>query len=763
MPVFAVSLFAVVLVAGGAGMSRRPPPPSPPPPPPPEPSQYDREIAPMIAKYCVRCHAGEKPKGDIDLASVDGRRTWKRVWRQIYNGTMPPPGAPAPTSAERTTFAEWIEKTLTGGKPDPGRVVARRLSRTEYRATIRDLTGLDYRPADDFPADDTGYGFDNIGDVLALPPILMERYFEAAGRILDRAILTPEQRAPVTHKFGPNDMQGPGGSRQSDLYVIYAPGDASVEVRVKLEGEYLVRVRASGDQAGDEPCHMALAAGDQRLRQFDVPQQRGDAATFESRVRLKPGRHKVSAAFTNDYYRPEHPDPKKRDRNLVLHAIEFSGPLDVRLPESHARLIVAEPGPARTKRDAARLVISAFAERAWRRPVAADEVERLLALFERSEASFEEAVKLPLRAVLVSPHFLFRAEPDGPRDDPKAVRRLSDVELASRLSYFIWGSTPDEELLRAPLSKPDVLERQVRRMVADPRAAALAESFAAQWLGVRRLDGHVPDAGVFPGFDDDLRRAMAQEPLLFFEAVVREDRSALDLLDANFTFVSERLAQHYGLEGVAGAQMRRVRITDARRGGVMAMAGVLTATSHPTRTSPSRRGKWVLETLLGSPPPPPLPDAGSLKEDAASAKAATLRARLERHRSDAKCAPCHAAIDPIGFGLEPYDAVGAWRERDAGGPIDAAAKLPDGTAFNGPLELRAILLARRDEFVRCLVEKMMTFALGRGLEHYDAPEVRRIGRAAAADGYRMSALVLGIAKSYPFLHRRNRAAEGSDE
>ncbi|HEV3027024.1 MAG TPA: DUF1592 domain-containing protein, partial [Planctomycetota bacterium] len=448
--------------------------------------------------------------------------------------------------------------------------------------------------------------------------------------------------------------------------------------------------------------------------------------------------------------------------------VEVEGPLhDTWPPESHRRIFVSKPGLSLTKRQAAAENVARFARLAYRRPISPAELEKLLALFDLADKqgdSFEAAVKLPLQAVLVSPRFLFRIERDGAGDS--GAHRLDDFELASRLSYFLWSTMPDGDLFelaeKGTLHRPEVYEAQVRRMLKDPKAKSLAENFAIQWLQLRRLEAQAPDPRRFPGWDEALRNAMHDEPALLFDEIVREDLSVLELLGARHTFLNERLAKHYGVSGVKGPDMRRVELTDPRRGGILTMGAVLTVTSNPTRTAAVKRGKWVLETILGTPPPPPLPDAGELKDETDEDRKLSLRHRLEKHRADPSCAACHKRMDPIGFAFENYDPIGAWRDADGPHPIDTAASLPDGSSFQGPAELRALILSRRDQFVRCLAEKLLTYALGRGVEYCDASTVREISRAVAGNGYRMSTLVLEIARSYPFQFRRDRSRGGEE-
>jgi len=744
-----------------------------------KPIAYKDSVQPLLAKYCGKCHGPVKPKAQLNLeaykdeASVlKDRKTWKRVLDQLQAREMPPDDKPQPSPAERELLTSWVEGMLEKVDPnaprDPGRVVLRRLNRVEYRNTLRDLLGVDFNPTVDFPSDDVGYGFDNIGDVLSIPPLLMEKYFAAAEKVLDQAVQTPEQFRPRTRRLEAKSMQiAGGGQAEGETVCMFGNGEMQETVEVFLGGTYVFRIRASGDPAGGEPPRMSLRVDGKEQKVVDVTAQRRDPRVYEERLALEAGKRRISAAFINDYYNPEAPRARDRDRNLYVDYVEFHGPVDGKLPEppaAHRRLFVAAPSAGRPRREAASEILARFLPLAFRRPLAEGELERFLKLHDLAEKqgdSFEAAVKVPLQAALVSPHFLFRVEKDLAGGDPKGVHPLTDGELASRLSYFLWSSMPDAELIdvarQGKLRDPGVLEGQVRRMLRDPKSRALAENFAIQWLQLRRLEGYQPDPRRFPSFDEPLRQAMLQEAVLLFDAVVREDRSVMDLLGADFTFLNDRLAKHYGIPGVEGPEMRRVALSDPRRGGVLTMAAVLTATSNPTRTAAVKRGKWVLETILGTPPPPPLPDAGELKDETDADRRLSLRQRLEKHRADPSCAACHRRMDPIGFGFENYDGIGAWRDRENGQAIDTAATLPDGSSFKGPVELKNLLLRRREDYVKCLAEKMLTFALGRGVEYYDSLAVKEIRRKLADNGYRISTLVLEIAKSYPFQHRRNRS------
>jgi hypothetical protein len=590
---------------------------------------FARDVAPLVSRYCVKCHGGARPRGGLALdkftddASVLKKRwVWEQVADNLRSGDMPPPGKQRPSAAEIDTLNNWLDavvfQTDCNAPKDPGRVTIRRLNRAEYNNTIRDLVGLRFQPADDFPQDDVGYGFDNIGDVLSLPPLLMEKYVAAAEKIVEKVLATPEARQRIFFLTTQNE-------------------------------------------------------------------------------------------------------------------------------------------------ESARQILERFAGRAYRRPITREEIRRLLQFVEMAEKNrdgFETGIALAMQAVLVSPHFLFRVELDPRPNDPKAVHPISHYELASRLSYFLWSSLPDDELFelarKKTLREPDVLEAQVRRMLKDPRSRALVDNFVGQWLQLRSLKEFKPDPDLFPTFDDKLRAAMLQETELFFANVLREDRSILEFIDADYTFVNERLAKHYGLAGVKGEQFRRVSLAGTPRGGILTQAAVLSVTSNPTRTSPVKRGKWILENILATPPPPPPPGVEELKEDKEAVLSGSLRQRMEQHRANPNCASCHQRMDPLGFGFENFDAIGAWRTHEGKHVIDPSGTLPSGQTFRGPAELRRILKDRQEAFARCLTEKLLTYALGRGVERYDRCAVEGIVKSAARDQYKLSRLLIEIVKSDPFLKRRGK-------
>ena len=727
---------------------------------------YAKNVRPLLDKYCYSCHGNGKKKADLaldaylDEASISkDRKVWEKVLHHVRTREMPPENKPQPTPAERDLIATWIDAEIFPcdcNHPDPGRVTLRRLNRVEYNNTIRDLVGVNFQPADDFPMDDIGYGFDNIGDVLSLPPILLEKYLAAATKILDAALVTDPPKPPA-RKFR-------GGA-------LPTVGEISAAVDFPKDGEYILRARAYGDQAGNEPARMALRLAGKELKKFDVPGGENSPGTYEVRLPVKAGARQFAAAFLNDFY-----DPKgkvgNRDRNLYIMELEVVGPIETALPalpETHRRILFRPPS-ATNKPEVAREIIDRFARRAFRRPVTADEVNRLSKFVElaaKEGESFEKGIKLALTAVLVSPHFLFRGEVQPEPDNPKAVHPINEYALAARLSYFLWSSMPDDELFQLAEKKTlrKNLDLQVKRMLLDPKARALVDNFAAQWLQLRNLTQVSPDPKLFASFDEPLRAAMQKETELFFEAIMREDRSILDFLDANYTFVNERLARHYGLTGITGEQFQRVFFKDNQRGGILTHASILTITSNPTRTSPVKRGKWILENILGTPPPPPPPDVPELSEDKARVLSGSLRQRMEQHREKPLCASCHARMDPIGFGFENFDGIGAWRAKDGDFPVDPMGKLVSGESFNTPGQLRLILLKeKRAEFVHCLSEKMLTYALGRGLEYYDKCALEQIANGLARNKHKFSSFILEVVKSVPFQQRRgegDRLAQGS--
>ncbi|TVQ02233.1 MAG: DUF1592 domain-containing protein [Planctomycetaceae bacterium] len=731
-------------------------------PPPPAESEYQQSVLPSLLTYCGDCHSGDQPaagvafeKLDVGRAQTSDRSIWKKVHTQIEAGIMPPPDSEQPSDAERQRWTDWIDRhslqVACDGPAYPGRVTLRRLNRNEYNRTIRDLIGIDHRPADQFPSDDVGYGFDNIGDVLTLPPVLLERYLDAAEEVVRRAIIVPEAEfAPVRSIAGKT---------------LASVGEAGDDHDFTATADYLIRVDAYGDQAGPEPAKMAFLLDGESLIVADVPATADAPGTYEHSLRVDSGRHRVAVKFLNDYYQPEHPDPKLRgDRNLHVRAIHVIGPIGVLpddLPASHRRLIPRPPvkdADSAALSAAARSNLATFLPHAFRRPVDPSETERygrIADLVLADEGSFERAMQVAVQAALVSPAFLFRVERQPVEDSSEPFLRLNDFELATRLSYFLWAAPPDLPLLRAAadgkLSDPKTVRQQIRRMLRDPRIEGLVEDFAGQWLQLRNLETIAIDRDRFAEFTPELRTAMRQETELLFASIIRENRSVIELLSADYAFLDSQLAKLYGIEGVDGDEFRRVSLSGTSRGGLLGQAAILTVTSNPTRTSPVKRGKWILENLLAAPPPPAPPNVPTLEAAAGDNSApVSLREQLELHRSKAECAACHRLMDPLGFGLENFDAIGRWRDEDQRRPIDAQGELPDGRSFTGPAELRTVLLERQHEFRRCVASKLLTFALGRGLEYFDECTLDDITAGMSAEGDRFEALVWQIVKSRPF-------------
>lgn len=731
-------------------------------PPPPE---YHADIEPLLRQYCYDCHGDGAEKGGIALDFHDNlamlqadRPLWLRVLENMENGVMPPPDSPQPGLEETALIGRWIDEVVfhhNCAEPDPGRVTIRRLNREEYNNTIRDLTGVRFRPAEDFPADDSGYGFDNIGDVLSLSPVLLEKYLRAAKQVMDAALPT-EPDLGQTKRLSAKELGQRGSGRLSgDSRALISSGEVYGHFDIKEEGEYLIRFSAYGQQAGDEPVRTEIKLDDRSLKKLDVPQTGNSPGIFDHRTRLKPGRHKFSTLFINDYYNSQ----KREDRNYYVNWMEVSGPIRKRPETQFQRQTFFEPVTRQNRDEVAKKTISDFARKAYRRRLKDDETERLarfVDLAQKNGESFEAGIKLAFQAVLVSPHFLFRGELQPDPDNRTSVHEIDEHALASRLSYFLWSTMPDAQLLRLADQGRlrDELPAQIKRMAADYRAEALAKNFAGQWLQLRDLDIVRPNDEKFPGYDEDLKQAMRIESEMLFSRIQSEDRSILEFVTADYSHVNERLARHYGIKGITGGEFVEVSLSDTQRRGVLAHASVLTITSHPDRTSAVKRGQWVLNNILGT-PPPPAPDDVPTLEDQGRKLTGNLRQQLEQHRENKVCASCHKLMDPIGFGLENFDAVGRWRDHDKGGPIDASGELTTGDRFNGPLELSNILAgSRRDLFVRNLTRTMLTYALGRGLEHYDKCAVKEIVAHVKANDHRFSALIEGIINSVPFQLRR---------
>jgi len=920
-------------------------------------AEFDAKVKPLLQKYCYECHGDGGSAGDLDLdqfnshASVMAAKpTWAKVIRYARTQVMPPPEAELqPTQDERDELVAALQRQLFDPtKPDPGRVTIRRLNRAEYRNTIRDLLGVGFDPTIDFPQDDTGYGFDNIADVLTLPPMLMEKYLVAAEKILDEALPTDQieqverdvdaTEAGATFRNREEHVHGDGwvslSSKQEDAlfvahdapapgeYVVrvlaYAkypgmpppgftehaplklsfmigdvvardaevhadhgdpkwyearvgvpagrqqfrialrrlrglkedanvsdgrvgveqPGDVHIReihiigpvsgavrrvagdrletigsagriqegggaalhktddqavasIHVAADGKYLLRAQAYAEYAGDEYAKMELSLDDKPLKVFDVTapaarktiagqelsnrSRRAVPRVYEIQAELKAGQHKLAARYVNNLKNDAHPDPNYRDRNLFVQhfeVVELSAPpLAPPMTEPMRRLFAKHaPKSADAGETQARAMLQEFSRRAWRRPALGDELDRLVKLYNLARSNgetFHGSVKHAMKAVLVSPSFLFRGGVET--DAEKLPHPVSEFELASRLSYFLWSTTPDNELLdlaeRGELRKD--LDAQVKRMLTSPKSQAFVDNFAGQWLQFRNLDAAHPDEKKFEKqYDDRLRDAMKRETQMFFESILKSDASLLDVLTADYTFLNERLAKHYGIEGIAGENFRRVSLKETARRGVLTHGSVLTLTSNPTRTSPVKRGKWVLQNLLGTEPPPPPPDIPPLVQEGKELTG-TLRQRLEQHRADPGCASCHAPMDPIGFGLENFDAIGRWRDKDGKLPVDPSSQFVDGQKFTGAVELTQLLAkTRRNDFYRAVTENALTFALGRGIEPFDQPAVDTIVDELRKNDGKFSTLIAGIVNSVPFQMRRgsddNNTADDAD-
>jgi len=743
-------------------------------------SDFNTAVKPFLTRNCLGCHNSKLKTADLNLepfkdpaAALEERDAWDRSLRKLRNGEMPPPPIPRPSKASVVKVMAWMERQLDHydrtHKINPGRVTARRLNREEYNNTIRDLLQTDLRPADEFPVDDSGYGFDNIGDVLSVSPVLMERYLKAAGQVVKATLELPETPKSMTERFDADAVGRPkslpaGPEGQSFLI----RGALTVRYRFPTEADYELRVFVRRTEQDCLPTgKLAVFAAGKPVDVRDVDARDLRSRTFQAKVRMPAGRQEFGAAFLASHAPlalEKDGSPNKYGRvGMFVEAIELRGPFDPvppKMPATHDAVFVCRPTQDQRSADCAGKILDRFASKAWRRPVSQEELAKLLRfvdLAEKQGDTFENGIRLAVKAILVTPQFLFRIERDSAAEAPEGVRALNDYELASRLSYFLWSSMPDEELFRLAaagrLRSPATLRAQVKRMLADPKAAALAENFAGQWLELRNLATVSPDSQAFPEFDEELRETMRKETILFFDAVARENRPILDFLDGRFTFVNERLARHYGISGIQGPEFRRVQLDGVARSGILTQASVLTVTSYPTRTSPVLRGLWVLENILGVPPPPPPPNVPTLEEKDIG-KAVSLRRQLERHRADPACGVSHNRMDAIGFGFESYNAIGGWRTHDGNFPVDTAGALPGNKDFSSSAELKKILLEQKDEFAHTFAEKLLTYALGRGLERYDKLVVGAVARKAAADGYRFSTMIEEIVLSPPFRQRR---------
>ena len=742
----------------------------------------DQTLNPWLKKHCYECHGPDVQEAGLEVHDLQhpadffrDHSRWERVYRMINAGAMPPAGHdPMPDKQSQEQIAKLLHDELYNFDcklvQHSGRSTLHRLNRAEYNNTVRDLFGISITPADKFPQDDVGEGFDNIGDVLSVPPLLMEKYLDAAEEVAAAVVDTTDYSKGLVRTFNASQLSTGSGETPSvdgdGFAVLTTNGTLAIRVKTPSAGSYQVRIEARATQAGEEVARMAVMADRKSITEVEVPGHM-KSKTTEATVDLPAGEVEIAAAFLNDFYAPEAPE-RRRDRNLFVKNIEVIGPAGGGefWHETHRRFVTARPSETLSTQQAAAEVLRPILRRAFRRSVTNEEVSRFAGLVERTvteqQASYDYGLYLAIQAILVSPDFLFRVESDPP--EGQSERMLNQFEIASRLSYFLWSTMPDEDLLQLAennrLLDPDVLKAQIERMLKDPKATALGRNFASQWLNLRNLADVRPNPEVFPEFDESLRSAMARESELLFNTVVAENRSIDDFLTADFTFVNERLAKHYGISGVTGEEFARVSLAGTNRSGVLTHAAVLTLTSNPGRTSPVKRGKWILENILGQAPPPAPPGVPALEEAAKDVTGLSLRKRLEIHREDPGCASCHQTMDPLGMGLENFDAVGRWREKDGDQPVDASGDLPTGDHFSGPTELVQILRSRQDQFHRAFAEKLMVYALGRGLQYYDRCAVNEVLERMKQQGPRFSVLVEGIVRSDPFLKRsRSRNPE----
>jgi mono/diheme cytochrome c family protein len=760
---------------------------------PPKGSPYVQASshATLVKTYCATCHSDRTRSGELSLEHADltdipkHAELWEKVIRKVRAGMMPPAGMPRPEAATLEAFVSHLETTIDRAAvatPRPGRTALHRLNRAEYANAIRDLLSLQIDSTALLPPDDESSGFDNIADVLTVSPSLMERYLSASWNISRMALgnvnITP---STATYRVRPDLSQDqhieglPPGTR----------GGMKIEHAFPVDGEYVIKLRMWRNtfdlmRGMEDPHDIEIALDGARLTMVtaggrdDFGRMAENPGTFGAdldrrltvRLPVKAGTHTIWATTVLKSQAPRDDLIKPFIKTTVdgldilgdpsVDRITIEGPYAVAAPgDSASRRKILQCRPTAAQETAcAQRILTTLARQAYRKPVDPATADVLMNFYARGRKSgdFERGIESALQFILASPEFLFRVEPDPRGSAP--VYRLGDLELASRLSFFLWSSLPDEPLValaaQGKLKQPAVLEQQVKRMLADPRSKTLIDNFAEQWLHLRNLKNSNPDLGAFPDFDDNLRQAMKEETELFFDSIMREDRSVMDLLNADYTFVNERLARHYGMPNIYGSRFRRVPVVSDARRGLLGQASILTVTSYPNRTSPVERGKWILTNLLGVPPKPPPPNIPVLPESGADGKVVSLRQRMERHRADPVCAGCHRAMDPIGFSMENFDGIGRWRSKEDGAPIDASGTLFTGAKLDGVNALRQEMTRRPDVFVGVLTERMLTYAVGRGLEHYDIPAVRTIVRDAQSTNYRFSSIVLGVVRSVPF-------------
>ncbi len=769
----------------------------------PEASQAQANKA-LIDKYCITCHneklkTGGRSFENLDLANVAvNAETLEKIIRKMHTGSMPPQGMPRPDKATLDGLANWLAVSLdraAAANPNPGRATLHRLNRTEYANAIKDILGLDIDAAALLPNDDESYGFDNIADVLKTSPILIERYMSASWNISRLAVGDPAMGADTTVYRAKPDL-----SQDDHLegLPLGTRGGLKFTHNFQLDGDYIFRVRmwrattdiirglkyANEVEYSIDGVRAGLVRIGGRADERVSEENSGLSATeldqrLTLKIPVKAGPHEVAITFLkktaaqeDDILEPflrSNVDPVGYQGQTSVDRVSIEGPLNptgVSETPSRKRIFVCRPGNGVDEVSCAKRILGNLARKSYRRPITEKDTEQLLTFFQKGKnegKTFDAGIEAGIQLILASPEFLFRFEPDPANVAVNTVYRVNDLELASRLSFFLWSTIPDDQLInlaaQGRLKDPVVLEQQVKRMLADPKAHSLTDNFAGQWLFLRNLKSLNPDFETFPDFDDNLRQSMRRETEMFFESIMREDRSVMDFMNGDYTFVNERLARHYGIKGIYGESFRRVPVTDENRRGILGQASILAVTSVPTRTSPVQRGKWILTNVLGTPPPAPPPNVPALKTSAESGKPSSLRERMEAHRANPYCAACHKVMDPLGFALENFDATGQWRDTDEGAKINPSGVMFEGSKVNNPADLRKALTARPEVFAGVFTEKLMTYALGRGIEYYDMPTIRAILREAAKNDYRFSSILMGVIKSAPFQMKMKRPAE----
>jgi mono/diheme cytochrome c family protein len=767
----------------------------------------------LVNQYCVTCHNAQLKtanlfldQADIENVSANGA-IWEKVIRKLRTGAMPPAGLPRPEVAEAEAFATYLENELdrfAAEDPDPGRPVVHRLNRTEYGNAVRDLLAVEFDEHILLPNDDSGHGFDTVGEALSVSPLLAEAFMSTARKISSMAV-GDKNIQPLIAEYEVS-RQLVQNNRMSEDLPFGTRGGAAIRHHFPLDGEYVIKVRLQRNNDNyirglGEPHQLDIRIDSARIKSFMVGgEHKGKSSTLysfvnrdylgdpeqenyefsadeglELRFHAQAGTREIGVAFVQQMYEQEGEDfPRQSFDELLafkggepgVDKFSISGPYNavgLGTTLSRNRIFNCYPTSKNEEGDCAEEILTSLAHRAYRRPLNETDIQTLLKYYSvgQAQGGFEAGIRTGIQGILVSPNFLFRVEREPKNITSATPYLISDLDLASRLSFFLWSSIPDDTLLllaeAGTLHEPKVLAEQVQRMLSDIRSRALIENFTAQWLGLRKLDTVSPDPDEFPHFDENLRQALKQETVLFAESIAREDRSLLDFLRADYTFVNDRLADHYGIPNVVGSGFRRVSLSDGARKGLLGKGSILTVTSYANRTSPTLRGKWVLDTILGTPPPPPPPNIPALKdENTENGRTLTMRERMEQHRVNPSCAVCHNRMDPLGFAMDNFDAIGRWRTQNNTTPIDSSGVLPDGTAFQGPAELTQILLKHPEQFLQTLTEKLLMYALGRGLEYYDQPVVRQIIRTTAVNDYRWSSVVTEIVKSMPFQMRRSR-------